>query len=52
MYVSVEKGGAGSKKIYIKLAINLHFNVMMCLGRDRPTQAQITFLSCSHEDRK
>lgn len=31
-----EKGGLGTKKIYIKHAINLHFNVMMLQCRDRP----------------
>lgn len=47
-----EKGGPGTKKIYIKPAINLHLNVMMSQCRDRPKKAQITFLPGSHEEGK
>lgn len=48
-----EKGGLGTKKIYIKPAINLHFNVTTSQCRDRPKKkAQITFSPGSHEDSK
>lgn len=45
-----EKGGLGTKKIYIKHAINLHFNVMASQCRDAPKKAQIAFLPGSQED--
>ena len=47
-----EKGGPGTKKIYIKHAINLHFNVMMLQCRDRPRKAWITFSPGSCEEGK
>lgn len=37
-----EKGGLGTKKIYIKLAINLHLSVRMSLCADTPERAQLT----------
>lgn len=48
-----EKGGPGTKKIYIKHAINLHFGVTMSQRRDRPKKkAQITFSPGSCEEGK
>lgn len=47
-----KKGGLGTRKIYMEHAINLHFNVMMSLCRDRPKRAQITFSPRSHEGKQ